>query len=133
MIQYSIPAGSTSQSIFIEIRDQTTGLLSEGQDAAAMGAIYYTRDGEETAGVSSVTITGGLDGAWVSGGFFEVGFGVYRLDIPNAALASGADRVVVTVAESIPGASTLYGSALIELTNTPTAFAGQALRDVRAR
>ena len=88
-----IATGSTQQSIFIYLGASGIGHSNTGLVAK------YTRNKSNpiTFSLASQTITG----AWKSGGFVETDPtyqpGLYRLDIPNEALASGTDRVVVTV------------------------------------
>lgn len=133
MHSISIPAGSTSQSVFIEVRSIANNVIAELLDETTLTGIYYDRSGADPATVSTVAITGGTDGAWVSGGLVEVGFGVYRVDIPNAALASGANFVVVTIADGSSSTEAYFGTVLIQLTNVTTDFSGAAVRRVAAR
>ncbi len=103
MASLSIMAGSTSQSITLFIQDSssTTGAgLSGLTFATANLAAYYTFAGANaTAAVINLATLAGVTSAWSSGGFVEVDSvhmkGVYRLDLPNAVLASGKGRSVV--------------------------------------
>ncbi len=89
----TIAPGSTSQSI--EVFLGATGLTASTASLAAR----YNRT--RTASVSIPLVARTIAQAWTSGGFAEVDAtnmpGVYRLDIPDAALASGADDVTVVV------------------------------------
>ena len=96
----TIAPGSTSQSI--ELYLGATGLTASTSGLAAR----YNRT--RTASVSIPLVARTIDegapasaGVWISGGFAEVDStnmpGVYRLDIPNAALAAGADDVTIVV------------------------------------
>jgi hypothetical protein len=89
----TIAPGSTSQSI--ELYLGVVGLTSSTSGLAA----YYNRT--RTASVSIPLVARTIAQAWTAGGFAEVDAtnmpGVYRLDIPDAALAAGADDVTVVV------------------------------------
>ena len=89
----TIAPGSTSQSI--ELYLGATGLTASTSGLSAR----YNRT--RTASVSIPLVARTIAQAWTSGGFAEVDAtnmpGVYRLDIPDAALAAGADDVTVVV------------------------------------
>ena len=89
----TIAPGSTSQSI--ELYLGATGLTASTSGLSAR----YNRT--RTASVSIPLVARTIAQAWTSGGFAEVDAtnmpGVYRLDLPNAALAAGADDVTVVV------------------------------------
>lgn len=99
MAKLSIKAGSTSQTvdIFIQNNSVTTGAGLAGLVFNTSGlTCYYNFPGAASTSVSLVTQT--ATGAWSSGGFCAVDAtnqpGKYRLDIPNALLASGNGRYV---------------------------------------
>ena len=89
----TIAPGSTSQSI--ELYLGATGLTASTTGLSAR----YNRT--RTASVSIPLVVRTIAQAWTSGGFAEVDAtnmpGVYRLDLPDAALAAGADDVTVVV------------------------------------
>jgi hypothetical protein len=89
----TIAPGSTSQSI--ELYLGATGLTASTSGLSA----YYNRT--RTASVSIPLVARTIAQAWTAGGFAEVDAtnmpGVYRLDLPDAALAAGADDVTVVV------------------------------------
>jgi hypothetical protein len=89
----TIAPGSTSQSI--ELYLGATGLTASTSGLSAR----YNRT--RTASVSIPLVARTIAQAWTSGGFAEVDAtnmpGVYRLDLPDAALVSGADDVTVVV------------------------------------
>jgi hypothetical protein len=89
----TIAPGSTSQSI--ELYLGATGLTASTSGLSA----YYNRT--RSADVQIPLVARSITQAWTSGGFAEVNAstmpGVYRLDIPNEALAAGADDVTVVV------------------------------------
>jgi hypothetical protein len=89
----TIAPGSTSQSI--ELYLGVTGLTASTSGLTAR----YNRT--RTASVSIPLVARTIAQAWTSGGFAEVDAtnmpGVYRLDVPDAALAAGADDVTIVV------------------------------------
>jgi hypothetical protein len=107
-----VPAYSTSKSFFLRIVSAVgapmTGLAF---DTAGLLATY-ARTREEVVAMTLVTLAD-QDTAWTSLGFIEVDAtkqpGLYRIDVPNAALIGGADQVEVTVWKS----ATFHGSLTI--------------------
>jgi hypothetical protein len=101
----TIAPGSTSQSI--ELYLGATGLTYATSGLAAT----FNRTRSLAVPITLVSLSLMTDG-WVSGGFIEVNSstmpGVYRLDLPNAALAAGADDVTVVV----KGASGTNGAVM---------------------
>jgi hypothetical protein len=89
----TIAPGSTSQSI--ELYLGATGLTASTTGLSAR----YNRT--RTASVSIPLVARTIAQAWTAGGFAEVDAtnmpGVYRLDVPDAALAAGADDVTIVV------------------------------------
>jgi hypothetical protein len=89
----TIAPGSTSQSI--ELYLGATGLTASTAGLTAR----YNRT--RTASVDIPLVARTIGQAWISGGFAEVDAvnmpGVYRVDIPDAALAAGADDVTLVV------------------------------------
>lgn len=84
--------GSTSRSVEITVLDETTGVPTAGLAFNSSGIdLEYCR--EATACVDITEVTQTVGGAWTSGGFVSKGHGVYRLDVPDAALASGVNSV----------------------------------------
>jgi hypothetical protein len=92
-LSITIAPGSTSQSI--ELYLGATGLTASTSGLTAR----YNRT--RTASVSIPLVVRTIAQAWTAGGFAEVDAtnmpGVYRLDLPDAALAAGADDVTVVV------------------------------------
>jgi len=89
----TIAPASTSQSI--ELYLGATGLTASTSGLSAR----YNRS--RTASVAITLVARTIAQAWTSGGFAEVDAtnmpGVYRLDIPDAAVAAGADDVTIVV------------------------------------
>jgi hypothetical protein len=88
--------GSTSHSAFFELVDSTTGLPKVGIAAASVTA-DYARTRSAAVAITPSALTN-LTDAFAAGGWKEKGGGVYRFDVTDAAFATGADEVVVTVA-----------------------------------
>jgi hypothetical protein len=96
----TIAPGSTSQSI--EVYLGATGLTASTSGLSAR----YNRTRTASVDIPLVArVIGSTDpsgtGVWIAGGFAEVDSvnmpGVYRLDLPDAALIAGADDVTVVV------------------------------------
>ncbi len=100
MAKLDILAGATSiiQDVMIYDSSVTTGAGLTGL-AFNTGSLVasYVRPGAARVAITLATQT--VTGAYSSGGFVEIDAtnmpGLYRLDVPNAALASGARSVVV--------------------------------------
>lgn len=94
MAKLSINAGATSQTINIFIQDSSSttgqGLANLVYNSAGLVASYGLPAAARVAiSLNTQTVTG----AWTTGGFVEIDAtnmkGLYRFDIPNAAIASG--------------------------------------------
>lgn len=99
----TIKKGATSQTVYVEILDSTsttggrkTGLVFNTSSLTG----YYVRNGGSATAITLATLAA-ANSAWSSGGFKEVDAtnmpGVYRLDVPDAAIATGAESVVFTL------------------------------------
>jgi hypothetical protein len=85
--------GATSQSIDITIVDDT-GLAVTGLVSATMPTIKYSLAGANADATITTSDLATLTTAYSSGGVKERGEGVYRLDLPNAALTTaGAVKI----------------------------------------
>lgn len=99
-MKVSIKAGATSQSVNVFIQDSisTTGAGKTGLVFSGVTA-YYSFAGAAATATAITLVTQTITGAWTSGGFVEISSanmpGLYRLDLPNAVLASGNGRSVV--------------------------------------
>ena len=95
----AVPAGTTSVSVWIELEDTTTGAPTTGKLAADMVASYWRQGGLRVAITPADLV--GVDSAYSAGGVKEVDAtnmpGLYRLDVPDAALIAGADWTVFQV------------------------------------
>lgn len=100
MAKLSIKPGSTSQTVYVFVEDSSStvgaGLTGLAYNTASLTAYYVRPLGSATA-ITLATQT--VTGAYSSGGFVEVSSsnvpGLYRLDLPDAVLATGVRSVVV--------------------------------------
>lgn len=122
MAKLSIVAGATSQSVNVFVQDSssTVGAGLSGLVFNTSGLIaYYTFTGANAAATAITLATlAAVGSAYSSGGFKEIDStnmkGLYRLDIPNAALATSKGRAVTIM---LGGATNMAPLALeIELT-----------------
>lgn len=90
---------ATSQSFFFELVDSTTGLPKTGIVYTDVTG-SYVRTRSARVAITMATLAS-ASAAWSSGGFVEVDAtnqpGIYRLDVPDAAFATGVTGLVVTV------------------------------------
>lgn len=90
-----IKHGSTDQSTVIRIIDSTDGTPEEAVEHNSAGiALWYRREGGLKVAITPVALTA-LDNAHSDGGIEHVDDGYYRLDVPDAAFASGAAGVAI--------------------------------------
>jgi hypothetical protein len=96
-MSYTIPPDSTDVSIEIMIVDSTTGAPETGVTAATAGLdIKYRREGAANVSLTETALaTPALTDPHLDGGIIEIGNGVYRLDLPDAAVAAGVEKLVV--------------------------------------
>lgn len=99
-MDFHVNAGDTDVTIYVRLRDSTTGLAKTGLAYNSTGAsAYYTRPRAAATSITLATQT--VTGAHSDGGFVEVDAtnakGLYRLDLPDAVCAASADYVVVSV------------------------------------
>ena len=136
MAKLQILAGATSQSVnvFIQSSAVTTGAGLTGLAFNTSGLIaYYTFTGSGTTATSITLATlSAVTSAYSSGGFKEISStnmpGLYRLDLPNAVLASGNGQSVVVY---LSGATNMAPCVLeIELTATNNQSTGFGLSNV---
>ena len=88
-----IKKGSTDQSIDIFIGDTSTGAGKTGLAYNTSGlSMWYHRTGAAKTSITLATLSA-LTDAHSDGGFKEIGDGHYRLDVPDAAFATGVNEV----------------------------------------
>ena len=90
-----IQKGSVDRSVDLYIIDSTDGTPEVGVlwNTAGMD-LKYRRDLSAVVSITEATLAA-LTTAHTDGGFLEIGNGVYRLDLPDAAWATGADHVTI--------------------------------------
>ena len=96
----TIKAGATSQTVYVFIQDSSVttgaGLTGLAFNTAGLTAYYVNNRGAATA-ITLATLASAT-AAWTSGGFIAVDgtnmAGVYRIDLPDAAVASGNQTIV---------------------------------------
>lgn len=111
MAKLSIVAGATSQSVSIFIQDSTvtTGAGKTGLVFNTSGLIAYYVFNGANGGSNAITLAtlAAANSAFSSGGFKEIDAtnmpGCYRLDIPNAAIASSKGRSSVIMLSGATG------------------------------
>jgi hypothetical protein len=87
--------GSTDKSVYLRIIDSTDGTPETGVVFNTSGIdLWYRREGAAKTSITEATLAA-LTTAHTDGGFLHVGDGVYRLDMPDAAWATGANQVVI--------------------------------------
>lgn len=87
--------GSTDQSVVIRILDALDGTPETGVVYNTSGIdLWYRREGAAKTSITEATLSA-LTDAHSDGGILHIGDGYYRLDLPDAAVASGANGVVV--------------------------------------
>lgn len=86
---------STSRSVTLYIMDSSDGTPETGveYDTAGIALWYQREDGLKVDITEAELTTPDLEDTWETGGFEEIGDGEYRLDVPNAAFATGANYV----------------------------------------
>lgn len=107
--------GAKSRSIIMHISAVTTNEPITGLafNTAGILASYQIN---KAARVAITPVTQTVTGAWTSGGFVEIDAtnqpGAYRLDVPDAAWASG-EQTDITIWKT----AAFYGSALVPVSN----------------
>jgi hypothetical protein len=95
MITYQILPGTTDVSVTIRIVDSTDGTPETGVVFNTAGIdLEYRREGAASTDITEATLAA-LTTAHTDGGFLHIGNGFYRLDLPDAACATGAPGVLV--------------------------------------
>lgn len=93
MLHDIVKKGSTDRSVTVRIIDSTDGTPETGVVFNTSGIdLWYRREGAAKTSVTEATLAA-LTTGHADGGFLHVGDGVYRLDLPDAAFATGANYV----------------------------------------
>lgn len=101
-MKLSIIAGANSQSVVLFIQDSSStvgaGLAGLVYNTSLLAAYYTFAGANATATAITLASLASPSSAWSSGGFVEIDSthmkGLYRFDIPNAALATSKGRSV---------------------------------------
>ena len=130
-MKLEIVKDSTSKRIGVFIQD-TTSTKGEGKTGLAWNSAnltwYYWRESAGDAGGTEVTKASATRGTFTSGGFVEKDAtnmpGFYELGIPNAALATGSNWVLMVIRDSAAAlniAPCTIEIALIDSSSAPSA------------
>lgn len=96
-----IAKDATDQSVTLVILTTSGTPKTDVVHNTADLALWYRREGGAKVPITPAALaTPTVDDPHIDGGFIHVGDGVYRLDLPDAAVASGADHV--TIGGSVP-------------------------------
>lgn len=94
---YFIGKGKADKTIYLELRSSSTNQPVTG---GTLTGAYYTRERTLETSISLSTL-GSVDAAHSDGGYIEVDAtncpGLYRLDLPDAAIADGSPYCILTV------------------------------------
>ncbi len=91
----TIVPGATNQSVIVHIMDSTDGTPETGVDYNTAGIdLWYWRPGAAKTSITEAALAS-LDAAHSDGGIEHIADGDYRLDLPDAAVASGVPWVAV--------------------------------------
>lgn len=100
-LQGGIKAGSTSVSLPVILRKTSDNTELTGIAAAGVTAAYYWRQGGTPTAITALSDLAAITSAYAAGGWKEADAthtpGAYRLDVDDAAFATGADWVIIGV------------------------------------
>ena len=134
MADLSILAGATSQSILVDLYILSTGAAQTGLAFNSSGlTAYYSFVGTNATSTAITLATlAAVNSAYSSGGFKEIDAtnmpGIYRLDLPNAAIAASKGREVIVTVNGFAGMATRH--IKIELTAVDNQSTGFGLVNV---
>lgn len=93
--QRIITKGATDQTVYVSIIDSALGTPETGVTSATSGIdLEYTRNGAAPTNLTESDLAA-TDSAHSDGGIKHIGGGIYRVDLPDAAVASGVNSVYV--------------------------------------
>jgi len=88
-----VKKGSTDRSVVVSIIDSSDGTPETGVVYNTSGIdLWYRREGAAKVSITEATLAS-LTTSHTDGGFLHISDGEYRLDLPDAAFASGANYV----------------------------------------
>lgn len=90
-----VTKGSTDRSVTVTVIDSTDGTPETGVAYNTSGIdLWYRREGAAKTSITEASLSA-LTDAHSDGGFLHIADGVCRLDLPDAAFATGANYVDV--------------------------------------
>lgn len=90
-----IKKNATDQDVTIRIVDSTDGTPEEAVEHNSAGiSLWYRRQGAAKVAITPAALAA-LTDAHSDGGIEHIDDGYYRLDVPDAAFASGVDHVTI--------------------------------------
>lgn len=93
MLHDIVKKGSVDRSVTVRIIDSTDGTPETGVVYNTTGIdLWYRREGAAVVSITEATLAA-LTTAHTDGGFLTISHGYYRLDLPDAAFATGANHV----------------------------------------
>ena len=93
MLHDIVKKGSVDRSVTLRIIDSTDGTPETGVVYNTAGIdLWYRREGAAVVSITEATLAA-LTTAHTDGGFLTISHGYYRLDLPDAAFATGANHV----------------------------------------
>lgn len=128
MIYHQINKGATDQSVTIRILDNNDakGTPETAVEHNTSGIdLWYRRDGAAKTSITEAALSA-LTDAHSDGGIEHIGDGYYRLDLPDAAVASGVNKCVV--GGTVTGM--IVQGAMIDLVDPVTVTSGRVNADV---
>jgi hypothetical protein len=99
-----IEKGSTNVGLVVRLYDATNGSPKSGLTIANLQIRYIRRkDGNDVtiSDWTSLTALANLEAAHTDNYGYEIGEGYYRIDVPDAAFATGADFLSVLVRDNV--------------------------------
>jgi hypothetical protein len=112
-----ILAGSVDVSIPILLRVKSDGAELTGKVATAVAVYYYRQSAVSVVEISAATL-GSMGAVHSNGGWFELDGtrvpGAYRLDLPDTAVSTGAEWVVVGVKDTAASGFMYYERFALE-------------------
>lgn len=95
VLMRQVKKSSTDQSVVIRIVDSGDGTPETGVEHNTSGIdLWYRREGATKTSITEAALSA-LNDAHSDGGIEHIGDGYYRLDLPDAAVATGANGVMV--------------------------------------
>lgn len=95
MFYKQVDKGATDVEVPLKIVDSGDGTPETGVVFNTSGIdLWYRRDGAAKVSITEATLAA-LDTAHTDGGFLHISDGVYRLDVPDAAFATGVRSVQI--------------------------------------